>query len=122
MRKRPLNHGPCSIWQAVLHLAGHCTCRVNIQEASVLKQLFDKYAVPIVDFVIEGVDGNELVKKLKLTIPVTNLNLVAQLCRLLGTLLQESGHYSDPNVRALSCKLCETCRDCPRLCWHRALC
>lgn len=104
----------------MLHLAGHCTCRINIQEASVLKQLFDKYAVPIVDFVIDGVDGNELVKKLKLTIPVTNLNLVAQLCRLLGTLLQESGHYSDPNVSALICKLCKTCKDCQCLCWHRA--
>ena len=106
----------------MLHLARHCICRVNIQEASVLKQLFDKYAVPIVDFVIEGVDGSELVKKLKLTIPVTNLNLVAQLCRLLGTLLQESGHYSDPNVSALNCMLCKTCRDCQCLHRHRAPC
>ena len=50
------------------------------------------------DYVLEGIDAGELVQKLKLTIPVTNLNLITQLCHLLDTLLLESGHYTDPNV------------------------
>lgn len=58
------------------------------------------------DYVLEGIDAGELVQKLKLTIPVTNLNLITQLCHLLDTLLLDSGHYTDPNVssafRALS--------------------
>ena len=54
------------------------------------------------DFVLEGMDAGELVQKLKLTIPVTNLNLITQLCHLLETLLQDSGHYTDPNVSGMS--------------------
>ena len=52
------------------------------------------------DYVLEGVDAGELVQKLKLSIPVTNLNLITQLCHLLETLLLDSGHYTDPNVSA----------------------
>lgn len=65
-----------------------------------LKQLFARYAAPAVDYVLEGVDATELVQKLKLSIPVTNLNLITQLCHLLETLLLDSGHYTDPNVSA----------------------
>ncbi len=72
--------------------------RSNTAEAGLLKQLFAKYATPAVDYVLEGMDAGELVQKLKLTIPVTNLNLITQLCHLLETLLQDSGHYTDPNV------------------------
>ena len=75
-------------------------CRSNTAEAGLLKQLFAKYAAPAVDYVLEGVDAGELVQKLKLSIPVTNLNLVTQLCHLLETLLLDSGHYTDPNVSA----------------------
>ena len=53
---------------------------------------------------LEGVDAGELVQKLKLTIPVTNLNLITQLCHLLETLLLDSGHYTDPNVS--KCYVC----------------
>ncbi|DBA95316.1 TPA: Dynein heavy chain cytoplasmic [Trebouxia sp. C0006] len=72
--------------------------RSNAAEAGLLKQLFAKYAAPAVDYVLEGVDAGELVQKLKLSIPVTNLNLITQLCHLLETLLLDSGHYTDPNV------------------------
>lgn len=47
---------------------------------------------------MEGMDAGELVQKVKLTIPVTSLNLITQLCHLLDTLLKDSGHYTDPNV------------------------
>lgn len=72
--------------------------RVDTAEAGLLKQLFAKYAVPAIDYVLEGLDAGELVQKLKLTIQVTNLNLITQLCHLLDSLLLESGHYTDPNV------------------------
>ena len=84
-------------WQG--HLVAAC-CRSNAAEAGLLKQLFAKYAAPAVDYVLEGVDAGELVQKLKLSIPVTNLNLITQLCHLLETLLLDSGHYIDPNVSA----------------------
>ena len=45
-------------------------------EADVLRQLLDKYLAPTVAFVIEGLDGEELVKKPQLTVPVTSLNMV----------------------------------------------
>ncbi len=84
-------------WQGQLVAA---CCRSNAAEAGLLKQLFAKYAAPAVDYVLEGVDAGELVQKLKLSIPVTNLNLITQLCHLLETLLLDSGHYTDPNVSA----------------------
>ena len=73
-------------------------CRTNLSEAGLLKQLFSKYATPAVDYIMEGIDAGELVQKVKLTIPVTSLNLITQLCHLLETLLKDSGHYTDPNV------------------------
>lgn len=86
-----------------------CHRRSNSAEAGLLKQLFAKYATPAVDYILEGIDAGELVQKLKLTIPVTNLNLITQLCHLLETLLLESGHYTDPNVSwALGLRTCHT--------------
>lgn len=72
--------------------------RTNLSEAGLLKQLFTKYAAPAIDYIMEGMDAGELVQKVKLTIPVTSLNLITQLCHLLETLLKDSGHYTDPNV------------------------
>ena len=93
-----------------------CHYRSNSSEAGLLKQLFAKYATPAVDFILEGIDEGELVQKLKLTIPVTNLNLITQLCNLLDTLLLESGHYTDPNVSSVPCATnmhqCCTTRHC----------
>ena len=83
----------------------HASHRTNLSEAGLLKQLFNKYAAPAVDYIMEGVDAGELVQKVKLTIPVTSLNLITQLCHLLDTLLKDSGHYTDPNVSNSLCLL-----------------
>ena len=85
-------------YTGAISLISRCHYRRDSAEAGLLKQLFAKYATPAVDYVLEGIDAGELVQKLKLTILVTNLNLVTQLCHLLDTLLLESGHYTDPNV------------------------
>ena len=84
------------------HLTFGLQYRSDSAEAGLLRQLFAKYATPAVAYVLEGIDAGELVQKLKLTIPVTNLNLITQLCHLLETLLLDSGHYTDPNVSSAS--------------------
>lgn len=84
-------------------------CRASVSEAGLLKQLFSKYATPAVDYIMEGIDAGELVQKVKLTIPVTSLNLITQLCHLLDTLLKESSHYTDPNVSSATLLTRQSC-------------
>lgn len=56
-------------------------------EADALRPLFDKYAGPGIDWVIEGLDGGDVVKRPQQSVPLTGLNLLAQLCGLLEALL-----------------------------------
>ena len=104
MSKTQVASAPCSLREGgLLHvdfIKANITweCRTDSAETGLLKQLFAKYATPAVEYIVEGLDAGELVQKLKLTIPVTNLNLITQLCHLLDTLLLESGHFTDPNV------------------------
>eukprot|EP00798_Chlamydomonas_sp_ICE-L_P031817 gene31817-7021_t len=60
------------------------------------KDLFDKYAVPCVDWVIDGLDGDELVRRPKMSVPLTNLNVIMQLCHLLDTIIVDHPRMSDP--------------------------
>jgi len=46
-----------------------------------LCSLFEKYAEPAVEWVLEGVDGDELVKRPKQSVPRTNLNMITQVRR-----------------------------------------
>jgi dynein heavy chain len=57
-----------------------------------------RYAVPAVDFVMEGVDGDELVKRPKQIVPLTNLNMIAQLCTLLDATLIDHPRMADPQL------------------------
>lgn len=68
-------------------------------EADILRGLFEKYAVPAVDWVLEGVDGEELVRRPKQAVPMTNLNMVTQLCSLLAATITDHPRMSDPQVR-----------------------
>ena len=52
--------------------------RTKTVEQDILRGLFDKYAVPAVDWVLEGVDGEELVRRPKQSVPMTNLNMITQ--------------------------------------------
>ena len=63
--------------------------RTNEQEADILRGLFDKYIAPMIDFCLEGIEEDQITRKLKQTIPQTNLNLVTQLCNMLECLLTE---------------------------------
>jgi hypothetical protein len=73
--------------------------RTRPGEAEALRQLFDKYVTPAVDWVCDGVDGVDLVKRPKQSIPHTNLNMVAQLCDLLAATLVDHPKLQDPAVR-----------------------
>ena len=46
-----------------------------------LHSLFEKYADPGVEWVLEGVDGESLVKRPKQSVPRTNLNMITQVNR-----------------------------------------
>ena len=67
-------------------------------EAAALQPLFDKYLPPLVDFVAEGADGDQMVKRLRLTVPRTRLNLATQLCTMLEVLLTEDAVAANPGV------------------------
>lgn len=72
--------------------------RAKQSEADILRALFDKYAVPCVDWVLEGVDGDDLVRRPKQTIPVTNLNMITQLCTLLDAIVEDHPRMADPQI------------------------
>ncbi|GMH41526.1 hypothetical protein BSKO_09436 [Bryopsis sp. KO-2023] len=63
--------------------------RQNEQERENLKLLFEKYVGACIDWCLEGVDGDELVKKPRQIIPATNLNMVTQLTNFLDIFLAE---------------------------------
>eukprot|EP00898_Chlorokybus_atmophyticus_P006649 jgi/Chlat1/6986/Chrsp56S00523 len=66
-----------------------CNSRTSQQEADVLRALFDKYANPCIDFVLEGLEDDIIGKRLRQTIPQTNLNMITQLCVMLEGILTE---------------------------------
>ena len=73
--------------------------RKDEDEQEALRGLFDKYAAPCVEWVLEGVEGAELVKPPVQTVPITNLNMMHQLTQLLDTLAGVSGSIQDAQVR-----------------------
>ncbi|KAF5830619.1 hypothetical protein DUNSADRAFT_14266 [Dunaliella salina] len=75
-------------------------------EVDVLRLLFEKYAYPCVDWVIEGIDGDDLVRKPKLTVGVTNLNMIAQLCHLLNIVTADNPRMSDPQLMEATFVFC----------------
>jgi len=72
--------------------------RTKNAEADILRGLFEKYAVPCVDWVLEGLDGEELVRRPRQTLPVTNLNMITQLCNLLNATISDHPRMQDPQI------------------------
>jgi dynein heavy chain len=68
--------------------------RTTPGEADALRPLFERYAAPGIAWVIEGADGEELVKRPAQSVPLTALNLLAQLCGLLDATLAEAAASS----------------------------
>eukprot|EP00879_Flechtneria_rotunda_P022234 GHRR01023460.1.p1 GENE.GHRR01023460.1~~GHRR01023460.1.p1 ORF type:complete len:107 (+),score=18.88 GHRR01023460.1:931-1251(+) len=72
--------------------------RTTAGETETLQMLIEKYAVPAIDWVCEGLDGHELVKKPIQRLPHTNLNMASQLCRLLDATIIDHPKMQDPQV------------------------
>ncbi|GLI59150.1 hypothetical protein VaNZ11_000978 [Volvox africanus] len=72
--------------------------RIKQNEVDILRGLFEKYAVPAVDWVLEGIDGEELVRRPKQAVPVTSLNMITQLCNLLNITITDHPRMSDPQI------------------------
>ena len=68
------------------------------EETDFLKPLIGKYLDKCINFVLEGVDGELLVKKPKQCVPLTNLNLSSQLCTMLELLMTEERKITDASV------------------------
>ncbi len=59
-----------------------------------------RYLQACLDWVLDGVDGDELVPRPRQGVPVTALNMAAQLCSMLDALLTEDSRVQgDPQVR-----------------------
>jgi len=63
--------------------------RTAAGEAEALRPLFEKYAAPAIEWVLEGVDGDDIVKRPVQAVPLTALNMLTQLCGLLDATLAE---------------------------------
>jgi hypothetical protein len=74
------------------------TARADEEEREMLRGLFDKYSKPCVDWILEGVEGSEIVRRPERAIPVTNLNMISQLTTLLEIQLGASGTIKDTQV------------------------
>eukprot|EP00955_Chlamydomonas_euryale_P094431 364857-Chlamydomonas_euryale.AAC.16 len=68
-------------------------------ERDTLANLFGKYADPAIAWVLEGIDGEDLVRRPKQIVPATNLNMAAQLCMMFdATLKSDRPELADPVV------------------------
>ena len=74
-------------------------CRSDLGERAALLQLYDKYAAPAIGFTLGEGDPAQARAPLRQALPATGLNMVQQLCELLGLLLQNSGRVQDLQVQ-----------------------
>lgn len=70
-------------------------------ETEQIRELFQKYVPACIDFVLEGLVMGELTKPLMQTIPLTNLNMVRQLCNMLEAILCDKFQVHRPVVNTL---------------------
>ncbi|XP_073386148.1 dynein-1-alpha heavy chain, flagellar inner arm I1 complex isoform X3 [Physcomitrium patens] len=76
-------------------------------ETEQIRELFQKYVPACIDFVLEGLVMGELTKPLMQTIPLTNLNMVRQLCNMLEAILCDKFQVHRPvALEALFIYLC----------------
>ncbi|XP_073737373.1 dynein axonemal heavy chain 10 [Callorhinus ursinus] len=81
----------------------------NKVEQGNLESLFEKYVPYLIDVIVEGIVDGRQGEKLKTIVPQTDLNMVAQLTRMLDALLE--GEIEDPDLlecyflEALYCSL-----------------
>ncbi|XP_069922194.1 dynein axonemal heavy chain 10 isoform X1 [Oryctolagus cuniculus] len=69
--------------------------RQNKVEQNDLDRLFDKYVPYLINVIVEGIVDGRQAEKLKTIVPQTDLNMVAQLTRILDALLEGEGEDAD---------------------------
>uniref|UniRef100_A0A1I8GN74 Dynein heavy chain 10, axonemal n=1 Tax=Macrostomum lignano TaxID=282301 RepID=A0A1I8GN74_9PLAT len=69
--------------------------RENKHEREVLAEMYKKYVPAVVEMIIEGIVDGKQGEKLKMIIPLTNLNIVIQLCYMLDALLVKETDKND---------------------------
>nr|XP_054773560.1 dynein axonemal heavy chain 10-like [Lytechinus pictus] len=85
----PKNLGYIPFWQRWVN------ARTNKAEQQDLTRLFEKYVPGCLDMILEGVTDGKQGEKLKMIVPLTALNLVNQLSRMLDALLVKELGESD---------------------------
>eukprot|EP00899_Mesostigma_viride_P018540 jgi/Mesvir1/26688/Mv20468-RA.1 len=80
------------------YMAKWCNGRANQAEADVIRTLSTKYVQATLDFVLEGMEEDVISRRLKQTVPMTNLNMVTQLCTMLQAMLTDERNVSDPQA------------------------
>ncbi|GMI47335.1 hypothetical protein TrCOL_g3071 [Triparma columacea] len=64
-------------------------------EADHLTEMFDKYVVKSIDYVLKGLVDGEMGEKLNQVVPIGNIDLTKQLCSMLDAFLPTVGHDLD---------------------------
>ncbi|XP_041455872.1 dynein heavy chain 10, axonemal-like [Lytechinus variegatus] len=85
----PKNLGYLPFWQRWVN------ARTNKAEQQDLTRLFEKYVPGCLDMILEGITDGKQGEKLKMIVPLTALNLVNQLSRMLDALLVKELGESD---------------------------
>ncbi|KAJ7569126.1 hypothetical protein O6H91_01G062100 [Diphasiastrum complanatum] len=73
-----------------------CNSRTSSEEAGNLRDLMEKYVKKSIEFVLEGIEDDEITVPLQQTIPLTSLNMVCQLCTLLDSILKDDKLVTTP--------------------------
>ncbi|XP_055533348.1 dynein axonemal heavy chain 10 [Wyeomyia smithii] len=73
------------------------------QELEILGRTFDKIVPIAIDYILEGVDGNNQDDPLKLVVPQTNLNMVTQLCYVYDAMFPKSSVNCPYDVDVVEC-------------------
>ena len=89
----PKNLGYLPFWKRWVN------AREKESEREVLEALFEKYVPACIDRILDGVDGEgAILGRLRLIVPQTNLNMVAQLCNMITALLPEGQEEEEQEV------------------------
>ena len=70
---------------------------------SMLSGLYEKFAVPSIDYIVKGVIDGVVKRKLVQVISVGDLELCKQLCTMLTSLLPQPNKVNDAHVQDIEC-------------------
>ena len=75
-----------------------CAARERPEQRARFTELYEKYVSVCVQRILDGVEDGNMVERLKMIVPRTNLNMVIQLCSMLDSLAPHDKDLTDPAV------------------------